>query len=48
MTKAPFFNKVGFPQSGVFYKGSLHATIVPDLLKVTVTLDRQRIISNFT
>ena len=39
MTKASFCGKVGFPQSGVFYKGILHATLVPDLLKVTVTDD---------
>lgn len=32
-----FADKVGFPQGGVFYKGSLYATSAPDLLKLTDT-----------
>lgn len=32
-----FADKVGFPQGGVFYKGSLYATSAPDLLKFTDT-----------
>jgi putative membrane-bound dehydrogenase-like protein len=30
-----FADKVGFPQGGVFYNGSLYATSAPDLLKFT-------------
>ena len=30
-----FADKVGFPQGGVFYKGSLYATSAPELLKLT-------------
>ncbi len=32
-----FADKVGFPQGGVFYKGSLYASSAPDLLKLTDT-----------
>ncbi len=32
-----FADKVGFPQGGVFYKGSLYASSAPDLLKFTDT-----------
>ena len=32
-----YADKVGFPQGGVFYKGSLYATSAPDLLKFTDT-----------
>ena len=32
-----FADKVGFPQGGVFYKGSLYATSAPDLIKFTDT-----------
>lgn len=32
-----FADRVGFPQGGVFYKGSLYATSAPDLLKFTDT-----------
>jgi len=32
-----YADKVGFPQGGVFYKGSLYATSAPDLLKLTDT-----------
>ena len=32
-----FADKIGFPQGGVFYKGSLYATSAPDLLKLTDT-----------
>lgn len=30
-----FADKIGFPQGGVFYKGSLYASSAPDLLKLT-------------
>jgi putative membrane-bound dehydrogenase-like protein len=30
-----FADKIGFPQGGVFYKGSLYVTSAPDLLKLT-------------
>ena len=32
-----YADKVGFPQGGVFYKGSLYASSAPDLLKFTDT-----------
>src|SRR5690606_16873925 len=32
-----YADKIGFPQGGVFYKGSLYATSAPDLLKLTDT-----------
>lgn len=32
-----FADKIGFPQGGVFYKGSLYASSAPDLLKLTDT-----------
>ncbi|WP_028666326.1 PVC-type heme-binding CxxCH protein [Runella zeae] len=32
-----YADKVGFPQGGVFYKGSLYATSAPDLIKFTDT-----------
>lgn len=32
-----YADQVGFPQGGVFYKGSLYATSAPDLLKFTDT-----------
>lgn len=32
-----FADKVGFPQGGVFYKGSLYASSAPDLIKFTDT-----------
>src|SRR5690606_14605440 len=32
-----YADKIGFPQGGVFYKGSLYATSAPDLLKFTDT-----------
>lgn len=32
-----FAEKVGFPQGGVFYRGSLYASSAPDLLKLTDT-----------
>ncbi|HEX6223565.1 MAG TPA: hypothetical protein VFZ52_04105, partial [Chryseolinea sp.] len=32
-----FADKVGFPQGGVFYKGSLYASSAPELLKFTDT-----------
>ncbi|HNR07686.1 MAG TPA: HEAT repeat domain-containing protein [Saprospiraceae bacterium] len=32
-----FADKVGFPQGGVFYKGSLYASSAPELLKLTDT-----------
>lgn len=32
-----FADKVGFPQGGVFYRGSLYASSAPDLLKFTDT-----------
>ncbi len=32
-----YADKVGFPQGGVFYQGSLYATSAPDLLKFTDT-----------
>lgn len=32
-----FADKVGFPQGGVFYKGSLYTTSAPDLIKFTDT-----------
>lgn len=32
-----FLDKIGFPQGGVFYKGSLYASSAPDLLKLTDT-----------
>ncbi|MBC7758391.1 MAG: HEAT repeat domain-containing protein [Phormidesmis sp. FL-bin-119] len=32
-----YADKVGFPQGGVFYKGSLYASSAPDLLKLTDT-----------
>lgn len=32
-----FADKVGFPQGGVFYQGSLYASSAPDLLKLTDT-----------
>lgn len=32
-----YADKVGFPQGGVFYKGSLYVTSAPDLLKLTDT-----------
>ncbi len=32
-----FADRVGFPQGGVFYKGSLYATSAPDVLKLTDT-----------
>lgn len=34
-----FAEKVGFPQGGVFYRGSLYASSAPDLLKLTDTND---------
>src|SRR5690606_30861795 len=30
-----YADKIGFPQGGVFYKGSLYASSAPDLLKLT-------------
>ena len=30
-----YADKVGFPQGGVFYKGSLYASSAPDLIKFT-------------
>lgn len=32
-----YADKIGFPQGGVFYKGSLYATSAPDLMKLTDT-----------
>lgn len=32
-----FADKIGFPQGGVFYRGSLYASSAPDLLKLTDT-----------
>lgn len=32
-----YADKIGFPQGGVFYKGSLYASSAPDLLKLTDT-----------
>lgn len=32
-----YADKIGFPQGGVFYNGSLYATSAPDLLKLTDT-----------
>src|SRR5690606_36588518 len=32
-----YADRIGFPQGGVFYKGSLYATSAPDLLKLTDT-----------